>query len=367
MSEVQSMILNLSFPHDFADVKALALQGETLHVETLIASNGHNDVIHSWTASKWIKPDDIVFFMFSKSSIHTIIRLKRQLIREQDKYKDIYHMIMNVLDRGEELYKKIGGSIFMIGRVCDTPFYDDPSAIDHTVFWTSKRYAYVDNYFLLGKPIPLAEFDGFIKLSCGGTITPIYGDKFEHLKNLVSQRNRIPDYLKNSTAMPIPLVGINRDNWLELASRHRRRFIYEDQFRCFYVDYFLKELGDQRTIYRECACRKDNLYPSAVDNVIKFNNRFLPVEVKLSVASEKNINQQLKKYCHLDSLCLDKTIKRMAPKDRVYDDYVLVIDTFAVYLYNFADDSVSKILDLDELIELADIERVRQILINLLT
>ena len=254
----------------------------------------------------------------------------------------------------------------MIGCVCEPPYYDNPSELDHTAFWASRRYAYVDSYHLLDNPVHLSEFDSFIKLSCGGTITPIYGEKFDRLKSLICQCNKMPKYFMNSVAMPIPLKGINKDNWLELASKHRRRFIYEDQFRCFYVDYFLKALGDQRTIYRECACRHNKHYPSAVDNVIKFNDHYLPVEVKLSVASEKNIKQQLRKYCHLDSLCLDKASNRMAPLERIYDDSVLVIDTFAIYLFSFTNDIVSKILELDDVNTLSDVDKVRELLIKLL-
>ncbi len=39
----------------------------------------------------------------------------------------------------------------------------------------------------------------------------------------------------------------------------------EEAFRKYYVDYLLRELGDKKTIYRECKCYKTSGNPPRVD------------------------------------------------------------------------------------------------------
>lgn len=70
------------------------------------------------------------------------------------------------------------------------------------------------------------------------------------------------------------------------------------------MNYLLRELSDIKTIYRECACYKDKGPASYVDNVILFNGKYLPVEIKLNIKAEKNIIGQVTKYCHLRKLIL---------------------------------------------------------------
>ena len=361
MNEVQAMILNLSFPQSLEELKEMVLANEELTIETLL-SYDKKEAVDTWTMPNWIKPDDIVFFMYTKKSTHIITRLNNQLQHEINTYIDVYEGIMNLLKRGKSLYGQYGGKIFMVGRVCNTPFYLDHDDLVYSPHWNSRRYAEVEGYTLLQSPIDQVEIKPFISLSCGGSITPVYGKEFAQLKDLISSRNTIPTYLDESVAMPIPLSQINSENWLEIASDYRRRFIYESQFRSFYVDYLLKLLGDRKAIYRECACKKEGMRTSFVDNVILFNEKYLPVEIKLSVSVVNGIEAQLQKYCSLDELFLDKKENRLAPKDKVYHDIVLVIDTLRVYLYVYKSNSLTKVFELDDLTCREDIRWLRRVL-----
>ena len=355
MAEVQSVILNLSFPQTLEDVLA-KIRDDVFDIEALVASINCN-LIHEWTVPKWIKPDDIVFFMHSKSSIHTIVRLRNQLKRECGNYKQSeIELITEGLNRGEDLYSKYGGKIFSYGKVVESPQYKSDIKGQH---WKSRIFAYVDECCILEKPIELSDFSNFIKLSCGGSITPVFGKEFVQLRYLIASRNPISDYLAQSVAMPIPLRDINDSNWIEVTSNYRHRFLYESQFRTFYVDYLLKSLGDQRTIYTECACRKTGNNISYIDNVIRFGGRLLPVEIKLSIESEENIKSQLNKYCNLKYLCLDKKTDKLAPVDMVYSDIVLVIDTFRICIYEKKTQQLNTLISLDDIKDSKDIEMLR--------
>ena len=133
----------------------------------------------------------------------------------------------------------------------------------------------------------------------------------------------------------MPLQGINRENWLSLTNEFRRNFDWEQQFRTFYVDYLLHAISDRRTIYKECRCQRSDIADSFMDNVIFIGRKYLPVEVKLSVAAEQDILGQVQKYCHDDRIFLSKD--KIIPGSSTYDGKVLVIDTMNIYLYSYGE------------------------------
>ena len=74
----------------------------------------------------------------------------------------------------------------------------------------------------------------------------------------IGRVNLIPEYVKSSIARPIPLRSINEENWIEIANDYRRCFILEKQFRKFYVDYLIREIGDQKRFFTECRCQRQS-------------------------------------------------------------------------------------------------------------
>ncbi len=368
MIEVQSLILNIAFPKSLDEVLEIQKNVGKYDIEVLIDSVDNHKLIHSWSVSKWIKPDDIIFFMHSKSSIHTIARLRNELKVSLQYYNaEEISLIETGLERGLELYRLYGGKIFAIGKVDETPMYVDPTELKYNSHWKSRIYAYVENNCLLEKPIDLSEFNSFIKLSCGGSITPVYGKEFEKLKALIATSNEIPSYLDDSVSMPIPLSCINTENWIQVTAKYRNRFLYESQFRTFYVDYFLKVLGDRKKIYRECACKKSEIRTSFIDNIIIFGGLYLPVEVKLSVKAEQDIIRQIDKYCNLDVLYLDSKKEEAGAVERMYQTKVLVIDTTNIYLYSSQQKEMAEVCTLDNIHEIQDILDLRTNLLNILS
>ena len=280
--------------------------------------------------------------------------------------EDEKRLIRHGLELGKEIYSQFGGKIYALGKVSGKPKYMDPDELDHASHWKSRIYAYVEDCVLLEQPIALSEFDSFIKLSCGGSITPVYGKEFEMLKATIKSKNPIPKYLENSMAMSIPLSEMNDENWIEIASRYRHQFLYESQFRTFYVDRLLRVLGDRKTFSKECACKKAAQKTSFIDNVILFDGYYLPVEIKLSVASEQNLYGQVEKYCNLTELYLDKDKKKKVPIDRTYNNWVLVIDTYGAYLYSSKKHTMKQLLNLDDIKNRRDILSFRKKLLVML-
>jgi len=377
MQYVQAFISNISFPTSLDEVYNYA---HLFNMEMLLGCEYYNlltdgncidfnDTIKyesravAWTAPKWCKYGDIVFFMHAKTAISKITALKTELLYNRHKYScNSFWIMMNALTRARKIYDIYGGKIFAVGRINGTPeYYENGDEFQH---WKSTVYAPVDQIFLLEKLIDIAEFSSEIMISRQSSITPIFGERFDFLKQLILKKNNIiEDYFKESVAQPVPLSNINDDNWLEIVNKYRRSFFLEIQFRTFYVDRILKFLGDNKTFFRECACYKSTNPTSFVDNVIKLNCKFLPVEVKLSVSSERDIIFQLSKYCHLEKLQLlrDKTVN-----SNIYNSNVLVIDTENIYIYNDNTKSLTRIIQLDEIKNTDDIIALRSKIIFLI-
>ena len=366
MKSVQAYISNISFPTTLEEVYDYA---RLFNMEMLLGCNLYSLINDdntidfsnvskyesrstSWTAPKWCKIDDIVFFMHSKTANSRISALKTKLLSQKEKYSNnTFWFMMNALIRSKKIYDIYGGRIFAIGRVSGEPEYK--RNYNENYHWKSNIYANINNVFLLEKPIDISEFNSVITVSRQSSITPVFGDQYNFLKSLVFQKNSIiEDYFINSIAEPVPLARVNDNNWLEVLNRYRRSFFLEIQFRTYYVDRLLKLLGDNKTIYRECTSIKKTNPNSFVDNVIKINGLYLPVEVKLSVSAENNIVGQLRKYCKLEKIVLTK--------DKIittgfYNERVLVIDTEKVYMYSDESKKLSIITELDKLSKNDDI------------
>lgn len=376
MNFVQSFITNISFPtsleelynyvHLFDIEKVLGCDYLNFTDENCKYSDSMDYECREvcWTAPKWCKKGDIVFFMHSKTANAKIRKLRKELLNKRESLSSNYFWtMMNALIRAEKLHNSYGGKIFAIGKVSGQ-IINDPDSNGDTQHWKSRIYAPIDSIFLLEYPIDISEFSTKIMVSRQSSITSVSGDNFEYLKKIILHKNMIVEsYFESAVADPLPLYKITDDNWLDLVNKHRRSFFLEEQFRTYYVDRFLRYLGDNITFYRECPCIKMGKARSFVDNAIKFYGKYLLVEVKLSVAAEHDIIRQISGYCDLDELWLEKGKKI---KDGMYSDNILVIDTNMLYLYSNHDHILNPLYDLDNIKNIDDISSLRVTIKNII-
>lgn len=263
-----------------------------------------------------------------------------------------------VLNR--DLCEKYGGKIFAVGFVSSIP------EIDHEVFSGkgSKNpiFANYDHVTLLEHPISIDKFREYITISRQGAITPVFGDAFEKLKAAIVQENKVPSEFENAVASPVSLASVNDDNWMVITGMYRRKFTLESQFRAYYVDRFLKLLCGKRDIFRECICYNDirNSHPR-VDNIILFQGKYLPVEVKLNVKIENDIKNQCASYCEIERC--DLNTNQTVQGNEMYQK-VLVIDTSYVYLYSYRGNTFEALTSLDDFKSKGDIESFRSLLMR---
>lgn len=253
MNNVQSYIANVSYMTSLEEMKFYVDKDYLTDLEMFVCCPEELN----FTAPKWAVRDDIVFFFHAKTAMQKVRHLRSQIKKSKEKYVDYLEKFDEILKFAELFYEIYGNKIFGVARVSELPQYEENA---ENIHWRSRIYAKMSDFKFLERPIPLEEFNSFLKLASQTSITPVLGDQFDKLKDIVLKDNDDIGFLKNSVATPVPLRNISEENWIDIAGKYRRRFFLETQFRKFYVDYLLKILGDQKKFYFECSCYKDGKF-----------------------------------------------------------------------------------------------------------
>ena len=352
---VQAYILNLSAPSSLDELMQIYEDDLGLDMEEAVGCSGG-----LWTAPRWAKLGDIIFYTHAKTARAKISSTRTELRRSKAFYTiSEYEGLDSLIDKECELHSQYGGTIFAVGQLSGAPRLIPEEELREGFHYKTQIYAEVDNMVSFPNPVSVDECKDFLHISMTSGITPVDGDIFDSLKDRLKEKNSIPLFLKDATATPLPLSRINETNWMTLANDFRRSFMYEIQFRHYYVDYLLKALSGRKKIFRECRCKKNGIGNSYIDNVIWFEGKYLPVEVKLSIRVEKNIKKQVGKYCYDDFIVLDEANGRVIDQRMTYNNRVLIVDTFCVYMYDYEEDEIKEISSLDELVDLDSVYQLR--------
>lgn len=344
-NNVQAYIAVVSFPTSIEELRDLTDNDYYMDMELIVLGK---DV--GYTAPKWAAKCDVIFFYHAKSAIAKIRSLKKHAQGQKDEEK-----LMEYLDTAEKLYRLYGGRIFTVAKVGD-----DPEVVKderENLHWRGDVYAKVSDYALLKNPVSKDDFEQYVKLAQKRTITPVLGSDFENLKKLILKDNDVP-YLKDTYAVPISLKYISQKNWMSASYDYRRRFYLEMQFRKFYADYFLKALGDRRSIFSECVCYKNGRRSGYADNCILVHGKYIPAEIKLNINTEKDLMEQLEKYCHTERIKLNKD--KEVGNDMVHQNNVLVLDVNGLYMYDHTLANLRIIESLDNIKCEYDIRKLRE-------
>ena len=350
MNNVQSYIANVSYMTSLEEMKFYVDKDYLTDLEMFVCCPEELN----FTAPKWAVRDDIVFFFHAKTAIQKVRHLRAQIKKSKEKYVDYLEKFDEILKFAELFYEIYGNKIFGVARVSELPQYEENA---ENIHWRSHIYAEMSDFKFLERPIPLEEFNSFLKLASQTSITPVLGDQFDKLKDIVLKDNDDIGFLKNSVATPVPLRNISEENWIDIAGKYRRRFFLEAQFRKFYIDYLLKILGDQKKFYFECSCYKDGKFVGRPDNYIYISGKYLPVEVKLNNRSFPNLNTQLDKYCNVDMVELDKN--KTVKSEKLHSGYCIIVDVYSVGVYDGSIGRIVPICDLNDINCIDDIKSVK--------
>ncbi len=356
MNEVQAFIANISFPKTLDEFLFFLEDNFHFNVDDIL-----KEKYLEWTAPRWSKINDVVFFMHSKTAISTITKLRTEYLNNKNHYKPKQQaLIEKGIEHAIDNYRKYGGKIYAIGRIVQPTIYDDFYRDEVKLHWRGRIYAPISDLIVLENPIDISEFNSFIFISRQSSITGVFGKEFEQLKKLILSKNKTKKYFSDSISTALPIKDINQNNWMNISMKFRREFFLESQFRSYYTDYLLAEITDKK-VYRECACKTKNKPDYFVDNVIVIKNHPLLVEIKLNINNEKDLVGQMKKYCD----CEDVVIRDCKIKNFIRSK-AIIIDTCGIYMYYNTTKNIKKIYDLNQLNSTNEINNLRAILIDLL-
>ena len=240
---------------------------------------------------------------------------------------------------------------------------NDPELSDY--YYRTQTGASIGDIYILENPLPASEFTSFLRISQGG-VTPVWGEWYEKIKQMIiDTNNNLPDYFLESVSMTEEQASINGSNWLQENLKINFNYKKEEAFRTFYVDYLLKEISDDGQIYTECACYKIGLKsPSYADYFISMDSKWLPVETKIDINIEKDIDSQVRKYCDLTEVVLNPVEGETAALEDLVQTKVLIIDERKIQLYDHKADKRSDLVALKELTSEKTVQELRSMIIN---
>ena len=345
---IQAFINSIALPYTIEDLLFfIKTDNRLLDPEQILL---HSSEV--WSVPRWCKKGDIVLFMITVSSAQAISHIRAEMKRQRAHMQpDDYRFLNFGVMREESIYGRYGGTIFAVGRVAGNIERETGD---------KRVYAKVNDIVILDQPLHYDQFKEKVPVSKGGSITPVYSDKYSFLKDQMSQMNTLPGYILKSRSEPIRESHINRENWLEVAKNYRFHYTLEEQFRKAFVDYLLKDISDSRKLYAECYCKNKKGQWGYIDNVVLFNGKYLPVEVKLNVDLEADLIGQVSKYCSLSILNLRHGQSLSTPENEVFSDKVIIIDTFGIYLYDDKIHDYQKIYDFFNLSSREDLKVIRE-------
>lgn len=346
---VQAYILNISAIKSIEELREM-VDGEYVHTVEMPLLIGKQE-INEFTAPKWIMRGDIVFFYHAATANSYNRQLRKEI--QNGNFEDS-EKLLEYLDYCDDLYKKYGGKIYAFGSISDTPFYSE-SGWEHPHFKT-RIFAPVENVVKLDCPLSAKKFKDFLPIARQKAVTPVFGNSFMKLKSLILQNND-SDYLKKCETVAFPLKDVKKGTWIEFANQNGKKYLCEEQFRKYYVDFLLMSISDDGKIYSEVECIKDEKSVGRVDNVILINGVYMPVEVKLSARfDEAGLMEQLERYVSADYFDIDVDSDLF----QISQGYVIFIDIFNICIYdNEIKNTLSIIMSLDNIRCMYDVRKLK--------
>lgn len=339
---VNAHINNISFPKTIAQLETFIYEHGCYNMEDVI-NEATNNGYTVWTVPRTSVVGDIVLYFHAKTAIQWISKME-SATKTLDSEKHDKKLLTEWLQRARKLYSLYGGKIFAIGRIGSRPEKED--ALEFQEHWRGRIYAHVKDLYLLEAPIDISEFNSFIMISRQSAITPLPSKEFEELKLLLKSKNNIPQWFLESRIGDNKLSKVNLNNFLKFTKFYRKRFPLEINFRSYYVDYFLKTLSGNN-IYKECLCHSIKTPLARVDNVFEFNGKKILLEVKLNIALEDDLVDQINQYISADYICLTKDLSIHTTDFE--KSFMFVIDVYSVYKFEVKNGTLVKLFDLDEI------------------
>ena len=104
MQNIHSLIINVSVPKTPKQLLSYMRETECYVIESLFEDGkDYESGWTSWTAPKWAKIGDIVFFMHAKTADYSLKCLRKQIINDKASItQEEYNKALNFIEKGLE-------------------------------------------------------------------------------------------------------------------------------------------------------------------------------------------------------------------------------------------------------------------------
>lgn len=285
-----------------------------------------------WTAARWMTEGDVLFFYHTNRGHKKIRRLLKELRKlglvEQNWYIDA---TMETLERNLEVSTRMESSIFACAPVEGSATYYSKEE-DAECHFMSRAFVPLSRVHVFENPVHTSDFGAHFKIG-QNTVTPLYKQNFNAIRELLRQDNTLPDFLEFAEVGELVFQNISKENWRKIAASPSTRFLNEELVRTYFIDYLLEEIKDPRTpILEECVTWRDGKNTGRADYFVMVGGRWIPVEAKLNILTESDLLGQLGKYLMVDKFV--PTVRARRSSEFFPDQHgaCVVIDQSGVYL-----------------------------------
>lgn len=344
--EVQACISSVSFPTSMDGLReTLRWNAEygrpALDMDILLRYDP--DKGSEWTGPRWLTTGDVMFFYHTKSAKDHINRLVRELRATRPGVGDSLGRLLallgyvtkeelvNALHHALELAARYSGTIFACARVGGTSeLVEDISRHSH---FKSRVAVPLAQVHVFESPLPPGVVEQCVRIQRAGAVTIIGRREFDEIRSQLAAANQIPEFLSQVQFTDRGFQQVNQSNWPSISCAAGSRFRLESQIRSYLLDFLLNEVKDANTpLLLECTCLRDGCKTGTVDYFVQVHGRWIPVEAKLNVLSEMDIESQIERYIHIDSFSPTIGSTRRTMTTDPDSSVCLVVDQFGVYV-----------------------------------
>jgi len=344
MNWVQSYVSSVSFPATLEEARRM--EGET-DIDLLLGGvePGSGEGVW-WTAPKWVKRGDIVFFYHTKGAKQRVDKLRKEaestygsgngvkqilkkIVRLFDSDAAERRNIFRLLEKAVTQANKYSGSIFGCAEASGSTEYFGEEQVGH---FKSRFSVPLSRVHVFERPLTYAELADSVRIGQGAT-TRLQGTQFESIKRLLVSGNHLPDFLKDAVGAETECPSVDQENWPSISCNENIRFVDEEHLRICLLDFLLKELADTGTpLLRECQCLSHGRRGGIADYFVKIHGHWIPVEAKLNLIAEPKILEQVAQYTDADPFKPRQGAHKGESFQSTGSTVCLVMDQLGVYI-----------------------------------
>lgn len=193
-------IANFQSPSDLQELEWFYERGASTNLGAILEVLPGNP-LGEWTAPRWAKTGDLVFFMCAATSPNRMGHVCKQARDADDERLIIF------AEKERTLYKQYAGKIVAMGRVAAEPYTEEGSGP------RALKRAPIRNFIRFYNPIIRDEYIDFIKVSRTGSITKLDEQQMTTLLQLAKVKNNnliMPEFRWGLTNDPTAYNAITR-------------------------------------------------------------------------------------------------------------------------------------------------------------